>query len=224
MKSQKGNFFGNRRNRSPSELHGGSLFKTFNRYSFNFNGGLCNPRTGFCLRQTPRPRGEQFLWFLKTDFCDFNAFSPFRLKQTFLFMYMCLIRITIDNLCPNMINFDAVDFSECRSEEVIRFYWHIYIYTGWPRKNATLTINNFKKTRDRIKKLCALLRIKFFSQQDDTKIVKFDEGVLILWPFFWGNNNNIILKICPSNSKVIIYVPKIFHCVASPGKLSALAL
>ena len=28
-------------------------------------------------------------------------------------------------------------------------------YTGWPRKNATLTINNFKKTRDRMKKLCA---------------------------------------------------------------------
>ena len=42
--------------------------------------------------------------------------------------------------------------------------------------NATLTINNFKKTRDRMKKLCALLRIKFFSQQDDTKIVNFDEG------------------------------------------------
>ena len=35
-----------------------------------------------------------------------------------------------------------------------------------------------------MEKLCALLRIKFFSQQDDTKIVKFDEGVLILWSFF----------------------------------------
>ena len=56
--------------------------------------------------------------------------------------------------------------------------------TGWPRKNATLTINNFKKRRDRMKKLCALLRIEFFSEQDDTKIVNFDEGVLILWPFF----------------------------------------
>ena len=41
----------------------------------------------------------------------------------------------------------------------------------WPRKNATLTINNFKKTRDRMKRLCALLRIQFFSQQDDTKSV-----------------------------------------------------
>ena len=37
--------------------------------------------------------------------------------------------------------------------------------------------------RDRMKKLCALLRMKFFSQQDDTKIVNVDEGVLIMWPF-----------------------------------------
>ena len=58
------------------------------------------------------------------------------------------------------------------------------LYTGWPRKNATLSINNFKKTRDSMKKLSALLRIEFFSEQDDTKIVNFDEGVLILWPFF----------------------------------------
>ena len=68
-------------------------------------------------------------------------------------------------------------------------------HTGWPPKNATLKINNFKKTRDRMKKLCALSRIKFFSQQDDTK-----------------------------NAKVTIYGMKIFHCLASPGKLSALAL
>ena len=57
-----------------------------------------------------------------------------------------------------------------------------------------------------MKKLCALLCIKFFPQQDDTKIVNFDEGVLILWPFFWGN---VIFKICPSISKVTIYVPKL---------------
>ena len=94
------------------------------------------------------------------------------------------------------------------------------IYTGWPRKNATLTINNFKKTRDRMKKVCALLCIKFFPQQDDTKIFNFDEGVLILWPFFWGN---VIFKICPSISKLTIHVPKIFHCLASLGKVSALA-
>ena len=32
-------------------------------------------------------------------------------------------------------------------------------YTGWPRKNATLTINNFKKTRGRMKS-CVHYRIK----------------------------------------------------------------
>ena len=32
---------------------------------------------------------------------------------------MCLLRMNIPNLCPNMNHFDAVDFSECHSEEVI---------------------------------------------------------------------------------------------------------
>ena len=35
-----------------------------------------------------------------------------------------------------------------------------------------------------MKNFCALLHIIFFSQQDDTKIVNFDEGVSILWPYF----------------------------------------
>ena len=51
-------------------------------------------------------------------------------------------------------------------------------YTGWPRKNATLLINNFKKTRDRMKKLCALLRIKFFSS-------KMTPRSLILMKAYW---------------------------------------
>ena len=72
------------------------------------------------------------------------------------------------------------------SQNLVKFsFWILlFLYTGWPRKNATLTINNFKKTRDRMKKLCTLLSIKLFFQQDDTKIVNFDEGVLILEPFF----------------------------------------
>ena len=32
-------------------------------------------------------------------------------------------------MCLNIINFDEVDFSECRSEEVISFFWRsVYIY------------------------------------------------------------------------------------------------
>ena len=36
---------------------------------------------------------------------------------------MCLLRINLPNLWPNMNNFDAVDFNECHSEEVISFFW-----------------------------------------------------------------------------------------------------
>ena len=61
---------------------------------------------------------------------------------------------------------------------------HIIIQGGPERMQHFITINNFKKTSDRMNKLYALLRIKFFPQQDNTKIVNFDEGVLILWPFF----------------------------------------
>ena len=36
-----------------------------------------------------------------------------------------------------------------------------------------------------MKKLCPLFRMKFFFQQDDTKIINFDEGVLILYGHFY---------------------------------------
>ena len=50
-----------------------------------------------------------------------------------------------------------------------------------------------RKTSERMKTLCALLRREFFFQQGDTKIVNFDEGVLILEPLFCGN---VIFKMC----------------------------
>ena len=98
---------------------------------------------------------------------------------------------------------------------------HSANYTGWPKKNATLTINNFKKTREKMKKLCALLRIEFFSQQNDTKIINFDEGVLILWPFFLGN---VIFKICHFCLNSHNWRTANFHCLAPPGRVFALAL
>ena len=45
------------------------------------------------------------------------------------------------------------------------------------------------------------MRSTFFFLQNDTKIIDFDEGVLILEPFFWGN---VIFKICSFVSKVTI--------------------
>ena len=60
--------------------------------------------------------------------------------------------------------------------------------------------------------------IEFFSQQNDTKIINFDEGVLILWPF-----SEAILKICHFCLKSHNCRTN-FHCLAPPGKVSALAL
>ena len=50
--------------------------------------------------------------------CAQSNFSSF----FFIDMLYSCIRITLANLCPNMIHFDALDFSECHSEEVISFY------------------------------------------------------------------------------------------------------
>ena len=117
-------FFENRRNCSPSELHGGGLFRTFNSYSFNFNGGLRKRRTGFCLLWTPSPRGKQFLWFLKIDLLRLHLiYLLFDWSKLLFFFTVCLLRINLPNLCPNMNHFDGVDFSECHSEEVISFFW-----------------------------------------------------------------------------------------------------
>ena len=85
-------FFENRRNCSPSELHGGSLFRTFNSYSFNFNGGLRKRRTGFCLLRTPSPRGKHFLWFWNLTSCDFFAFISSFIEVNFFFFLDVLIK------------------------------------------------------------------------------------------------------------------------------------
>ena len=46
-----------------------------------------------------------------------------------------LLRSIKAYLCPNMINFDAVDFSECHPEEVISFFWRsVYDFKILPYK------------------------------------------------------------------------------------------
>ena len=70
-----------------------------------------------------------------------------------------------------------------------------------------------------MKKLCALLHIKFFFQQDDTKIVNFDEGVSILIePFFWGI---VIFKICSFCIKSYVWGREEFLWVAPPDSNAA---
>ena len=59
--------------------------------------------------------GEQFLRKIDTrKFCVFQIF---------------LLRSIKPFLCPNIINFDSVDFSEHRPEEVISFFWRSVYYS-----------------------------------------------------------------------------------------------
>ena len=114
--------------RALSELYGGGLCIKFNSYSFNFNGGLRKHRVGYWLLRTPGPRGKQFLRFLKTYLLRFHRIYLIFDWIKRLSFYMCLLRIHLPNLCPNMNHFNAVDFSECHSEEVITFFWRsVYI-------------------------------------------------------------------------------------------------
>ena len=107
-----------------SEFHGDSLFRTFNSYSFSYNRGLRKCHTSFCLLRTPSPRGEQFLRFFKIDLLPFHLiYLLFDWSKLSFFFYMCLLRTNLPNLCPNMIHVDALDLSECHSEEVISFFW-----------------------------------------------------------------------------------------------------
>ena len=63
--------------------------------------------------------------------------------------------------------------------------WLWKIYTGWPRNNATPTINNFKETY-------ALLHIKFFFQQDNAKMINFDEGVFLRQCYMYIQNVSLL--------------------------------
>ena len=93
-------------------------------------------------------------------------------------------------------------------------------YTGWPQKNATLSINDFKKKRNRINKLCPLLGIKFFCQHADTKIVNFDSMAVFLKQCHFQNLPLPSQKSQLTNN----WRTANFHCLAPPGKVSALGL
>ena len=84
-------------------------------YSFNFNGGLINVTTASAfvrgkLEAPPRRVSVIFeIWLLVIWLHSF----PFWPKKIFVFLDV------LDYLCPNMINFYVVEFSERPSEEVI---------------------------------------------------------------------------------------------------------
>ena len=72
---------------------------------------------------------SNFCDFWKMTSCDFTLFYSFFFNSSIrLFFEMWLVRTTVAKLCPIMIYFNALDFNECRSKEVISFFWRsVYI-------------------------------------------------------------------------------------------------
>ena len=65
---------------------------------------------------------ERFLRFSeKMNFLDLTAFLPFDAKTSCVFQIFFLRSIKA-YWCPNIINFESVDFSERRPEDVISFF------------------------------------------------------------------------------------------------------
>ena len=85
----------------------------------------CNPplKLNVLNRRPPwSSLSEQFLQFSKDDLSGFHRiFLLFDRRKSCVFQIF-LLRSIKAYLCPNMINFHAVDFSEHRPEEVISFF------------------------------------------------------------------------------------------------------
>ena len=64
---------------------------------------------------------RQFLWFLLPDILRFHWTFLLFDKSNPLIFQMCFYEDNLAYLCPNIINFNVVDFREHCSEEVIKF-------------------------------------------------------------------------------------------------------
>ena len=117
------------------------LFSTFNSYSFNVTGGLCNHCTGVCPWRTLRPGVEQFVWFLKNDLVRFYRI----LTRANLFVLNVLDKEYYSSSVSNMINSNVVYFSERSSKEVM-FLLPLSVYVTLPLvlyQIHTITTNKF---------------------------------------------------------------------------------
>ena len=85
--------------------------------------GYVNTMRAIVCSELPAREASNFCDFWKLTSSDFIPFISSLIELNFSFFYMCLLRINLPNMCPNMNNFDTVDFSECHSEEVVSFFW-----------------------------------------------------------------------------------------------------
>ena len=75
--------------------------------------GYVNTVRAIVCSELPAREASNFCDFWKLSSCDFIPFISSFIELNFY----------LPNMCPNMNHFDAVDFSERHSEEVISFFW-----------------------------------------------------------------------------------------------------
>ena len=120
--------------------------------------GYVDAVPAFVCFELPAREASSFCDFWKLTSCNFIAFISSLIEVNFCFFKICLLRINLPNLCPNMIHVDALDFSGWHSEEVISFFWRsVYlpqcVIGDWIVNNHLLedrigNINHQNKSRD----------------------------------------------------------------------------
>ena len=91
-------------------------------------------------------------------------------------------------------------YSKVYSPEPFQYlysYWLICLYTGWPRKNATILIVNFKDIINKTELIFILLCGKFIFQQSDTMITNFGDRRL--------NPSAILVRQCHVQNLVLFW-------------------
>ena len=81
-----------------------------------------------------------------SNFCDFWKITScnFTASQC---TAIWLVESTIANLYQNM-HFDALDFSDCRPEEVISFFWRsVYLIPNWIATPCSWSLEKFSMPR-----------------------------------------------------------------------------
>ena len=120
-------FFENHRNCSASELWASSTEAAYSGHSNAIHSismaGYVNAVPAFVCFELPAREASSFCDIWNLTILRFIAFISSLIEVNIFVFYMCLLRMTLPNLCPNMIHVDALDFSEWHSEEVISFFW-----------------------------------------------------------------------------------------------------
>ena len=91
-------------------------------------------------------RSELARWAVSVIFekWPFVIFLFFETRKSCVFQIF-LLRSNKAYLCPSTIYFDSVDFSECRPEEVISFFWRS-VYFRPPCQRIQLLISEMSST------------------------------------------------------------------------------